>query len=138
MLLITAREGDCVLIGQHSILRVVRINPDTYAVGISYTRAVGKLKEFTLKPGSPVQIDTSVNVVSTRVNEGRHITVTLGFDAPRRIPIRGEWSKKLKDKTPYSELMEMSPRQLLKVAEKEKQTDLEKALMKHLKEGIEK
>lgn len=131
MLLINTKAGQQIIVGKNGVLTVDLINEDDHVTMLRYATPEGALSWKT-KVGKLHTLGQHVYVMVTRVNQGREVSVTLGFDAPRRIKIRGTWIGE-KTRTDYVTLKGMPPGELIVTAEREAQTDLERILLDTLK-----
>lgn len=133
MLLINAKRNQTVLINESHRLTVRTINEDNFTVTFLYEHVTTPIREQRIiKVGVPFEVMRNVNVTVTRISVGREPIAVLGFDAPRRIPIRGEWMGKRTRKTDYVKLKAMPPAELIATATREATTDLELVLLENL------
>lgn len=136
MLLINAKRNQTIRIGGDYRLTVHAIDEDNFTATLVHGHRdkppLRCHKRNTVKVGVAFDVTRDVVATVTRINAGREPSVALGFDAPRRIKIRGEWMGQRTHKTDYVKLKAMPPAELIATAQKEATTDLELVLLENL------
>lgn len=92
MLLINTKENQTITIAEEYELTLLDVNYCNGATSSIRFRFGDQKKDRYLLRGHTVQLLEQVTLTLTKVVWGREKVAVLGFDAPRVISIRGEWT----------------------------------------------
>ena len=93
MLLINTLVGQTIYIDNQYKVKVSDIDPRYNEVYLKLDFGDG-YQDDIIKTGVTKQLLPKVTITPTRILEGEEVIVVLGFNAPRNISIKGEWSLK--------------------------------------------
>ena len=132
------QKNQTVFIGDNHSLRVVKIDVMNDEVQLQLTNDdfdPERVNDFTMQIGNNAQLTHDVRVSFKTINEVGVQYIMLGFDAPRKIKIIGDWKTGNRDSGPANreKLSRMAASSLLYYASNNAQSALEHELVSRLK-----